>query len=112
MSAPQPKRPATIAEAAERYGVCTVTIRRYIKDGRITGYRTGPRLLRVDLDELDYKLFRAIPAAPPMEPMAPRARARTAAPAATFRPAPGATSRPAAPPASRSAAPGTGRRSS
>ncbi|MDQ1305876.1 MAG: hypothetical protein QG671_1708, partial [Actinomycetota bacterium] len=28
------------------------TIRRWISNGRITGYRMGPRLIRVDLDEL------------------------------------------------------------
>lgn len=42
-----------LAAGAEHAGVSTVTIRRWIKAGRITGYRVGPKLLKVDLDELD-----------------------------------------------------------
>lgn len=38
--------------AADFAGVSTKTIRRWIADGRLTGYRMGPRLIRVDLDEL------------------------------------------------------------
>lgn len=48
-----PRRLTTIPRAAEEYGVCTRTIRRYISAGRITGYRFGPRMIRVDLDEID-----------------------------------------------------------
>ena len=51
------RRIATVAEAAEHYGVCTKTIRRYITDGRIPSHRLGPRLIRVDLDELDAVLM-------------------------------------------------------
>jgi hypothetical protein len=29
------------------------TLRRYIAHGRLTGYRVGPRLIKVDLNELD-----------------------------------------------------------
>ncbi|UQB74694.1 helix-turn-helix domain-containing protein [Rhodococcus ruber] len=47
------RRLATIPQAADEYGVCTKTIRRYIAAGRITGYRFGPRMIRVDLDEID-----------------------------------------------------------
>ena len=50
-------RPASIPAAAERYEVHPATVRRWISDGRITGYRFGPRMIRVDLDELD-ALFR------------------------------------------------------
>ena len=46
------RRLDSITVAAECAGVCTKTIRRWISDGRITGYRMGPRLIRVDLDEL------------------------------------------------------------
>lgn len=44
---------ASIAQAAEYAGVSVKTIRRYIIAGRITGYRVGPKLLKVDLAELD-----------------------------------------------------------
>lgn len=47
------RRLSSLPEAAEQYGVSSRTIRRYISAGRITGYRFGPRMLRVDLDELD-----------------------------------------------------------
>ncbi|RNM13295.1 helix-turn-helix domain-containing protein [Nocardioides pocheonensis] len=38
------------------------TVRRYIAQGLLTGYRVGPRNLRVDLDEVD-ALARPIPTA-------------------------------------------------
>lgn len=47
------RRLSSIPAAADEYGVHHSTIRRYISAGRITGYRFGPRMLRVDLDELD-----------------------------------------------------------
>ncbi|MCT2031764.1 helix-turn-helix domain-containing protein [Dietzia cinnamea] len=50
------RRLESIPNAAEAYGVSPKTIRRYIAAGRITGYRFGPRMLRVDLDELDAML--------------------------------------------------------
>lgn len=59
------RHPISIAEAADYLGVSTKTIRRYIAAGRLTGYRTGPRLLRVDKTELD-ALLRPIPTAYPI----------------------------------------------
>lgn len=47
------RRLSSLPVAAEQYGVSSRTIRRYISAGHITGYRFGPRMLRVDLDELD-----------------------------------------------------------
>lgn len=49
-------------EGAEYLGVTTRTIRRRIADGSLTAYRMGPRLIRVDLNELD-NLLRPIPTA-------------------------------------------------
>jgi excisionase family DNA binding protein len=57
------KRLASIDDAAEYGDVSTKTIRRRIADGTITGYRLGPRLLRVDLNEVDEKLLQCIPTA-------------------------------------------------
>ncbi|WP_287216844.1 helix-turn-helix domain-containing protein [Rhodococcus sp. (in: high G+C Gram-positive bacteria)] len=48
-----PRRLVSIPQAAEEFGVCSRTIRRYISAGRITGYRFGPRMIRVDLNEID-----------------------------------------------------------
>ena len=47
------RRDASIREAAEYTGLCTRTIRRYIAAGRITGRRLGPKLIQVDLNEVD-----------------------------------------------------------
>ncbi len=57
-----PKRLATIAEAAEQARCNSRTIRRRISDGSLVGYRMGPRLIRVDLNELE-ALLRPIPTA-------------------------------------------------
>lgn len=71
--APSPKAAATsqcVANSAPRFvslaaaagyvDVSTRTLRRYISQGRLTGYRVGPRLLKIDLNELE-ALARPIP---------------------------------------------------
>lgn len=52
----------TIAEAAARTRVCTKTLRRWIAAGRLTAYRYGPHLIRLDPAEVD-ALLRPIPTA-------------------------------------------------
>jgi excisionase family DNA binding protein len=47
------RRYVKIDDAAEYIDVHPVTIRKMITSGRIHGYRSGTRLLRVDLNELD-----------------------------------------------------------
>lgn len=49
-------------EAAARLSVDKKTIRRMISRGELTGYRVGPRLIRVDTAELE-ALLRPIPTA-------------------------------------------------
>lgn len=49
-------------EAADYATLSERTIRRYITQGLLTGYRIGPRQIRIDLNELD-ALFTAIPTA-------------------------------------------------
>lgn len=61
-SAPPPRRLAGLTVAAESADVSVRTMRRWIAEGRLTGYRIGPRLIKVDLAELD-ALARPIPAA-------------------------------------------------
>jgi excisionase family DNA binding protein len=56
------RRLDSIQNAAAYAGVSTKTIRRRISDGSLTGFRMGPRLLRVDLNELD-AMLRPIPTA-------------------------------------------------
>lgn len=55
-----PRRLAALAVAAEYANVSPRTLRRYIASGRLAGYRVGPRLVRVDLNEID-ALLRPIP---------------------------------------------------
>jgi excisionase family DNA binding protein len=42
-----------LAEAAKYLGVTERTVRQMIADGRLTGYRNGRRLVRLDLNEID-----------------------------------------------------------
>ena len=50
------RRYARINDAAEYLDVHPVTIRTMIDDGKIRAYRSGQRLIRVDLNELDAML--------------------------------------------------------
>ena len=43
----------SLTDAAARTNVSVRTLRRWIAEGRLTAYRAGPRLLRVDPDDLD-----------------------------------------------------------
>jgi excisionase family DNA binding protein len=52
-----PRKTITLAEAAATYAVSARTLRRWIDAGRITAYRVGPRMIRLDPDELDRQLF-------------------------------------------------------
>lgn len=50
------RRLASIDDAAAYLACSPKTIRRFISAGRLTGYRAGPRILRVDLNEVDAAL--------------------------------------------------------
>ncbi len=56
-----PRRLIPTEDAAERLGVSKKTIVRWIKAGRLTGYRVGPRYIRVDANELETAMVRRIP---------------------------------------------------
>ena len=56
------RRLVSIDQAARLVDVSPRTIRRRIADGSLAGYRFGPRVIRVDLDEVESLLTR-IPAA-------------------------------------------------
>jgi excisionase family DNA binding protein len=43
----------SLAEAAERTHVSVRTLRRWIAHGRLNAYRAGPRLLRIDPEDVD-----------------------------------------------------------
>ena len=53
-------RYATLDVAGTYAGCSKHTIRRRIADGSLTGYRFGPRAIRVDLNEID-EILRPIP---------------------------------------------------
>lgn len=55
---PAQRRLISLAEAAERLDVCPRTLRRYISAGRVTAYRIGPRLIKIDPNELDQMVIR------------------------------------------------------
>jgi excisionase family DNA binding protein len=50
---PERRAFVSIADAADYLGVTTRTIRQMIADGRLRGYRSGSRLVRLRLDEID-----------------------------------------------------------
>lgn len=52
----------TIGQTAEHFGVDVKTIRRWIAQGRLSAYRVGPRLIRVDRESI-IKLANPIEAA-------------------------------------------------
>jgi excisionase family DNA binding protein len=62
MTPPRPKprpphrRYESIPSAAARAGVTTRSIRRWIAAGELTAFRMGPRLIRLDADELDRRM--------------------------------------------------------
>lgn len=49
----QARRLVSISQAAQYVDVHPMTLRRWISAGRVSAYRVGPRLLKVDLVELD-----------------------------------------------------------
>jgi len=49
-------RKISLAEAAEIYGISVRTLHRYIAEGRISAYRIGPRMIRVDVEKLAQQL--------------------------------------------------------
>lgn len=56
------RRYITIQYAAEYLGLTDGGVRKFISEGRLSGYRVGKRAIRVDLREVE-ELLRPIPAA-------------------------------------------------
>jgi excisionase family DNA binding protein len=59
---PASRRLVGIAQASEYADVHPITIRRWVAAGRVPAYRAGPRLLKIDLNELD-AMLRPVPTA-------------------------------------------------
>jgi excisionase family DNA binding protein len=52
-----------VQDTAKLYDVSEHTVRRWISDGLITGYKVGSTLVRVDLNEVEARVVQVIPAA-------------------------------------------------
>ena len=52
----------SIERTAEMLGTSPRTVRNFISAGYLTGYRVGPRLIRISVDEIN-ALLRPIPSA-------------------------------------------------
>jgi excisionase family DNA binding protein len=50
---PEQRAYVSITEAADYLGVTTRTIRQMIADTRLTAYSNGPRIIRLDRNEID-----------------------------------------------------------
>jgi hypothetical protein len=50
-----------LKKCAEERPVSTKTLRRWISEGKISGFRFGPKLILVDLNEIDVLLLKRIP---------------------------------------------------
>ncbi len=54
----------SLAEAAERTGLSVQTLRRRIRNGELAAYRSGPRVLRLDPEDVDTLMVRVSDARP------------------------------------------------
>jgi hypothetical protein len=59
-AAPDPGRLRTVRKAADLYGVNPYTVRAWIRARLISSYRVGPKLIMVDLDEINARLVRQV----------------------------------------------------
>lgn len=50
-------RKITLQEAADTYSVSERTLRRYIASGRLRAWRVGPRLIRLDAEQVAEQLL-------------------------------------------------------
>ena len=50
----------SVRQAADFYGINPYTIRRWIRDGLISSYRVGAKLIMVDLDEVSARMVRRV----------------------------------------------------
>lgn len=50
------RRYVSVGDAAEYLGVSDRTIRQMISDGRLTAYRNGRKLVRLDLNQIDAQM--------------------------------------------------------
>jgi excisionase family DNA binding protein len=73
-----PERLLSIRKICDQYGLSDKTIRRRIADGTLVAYRCGPRLIKLDADQVEAALIR--PATEPNDTESAVARIISAAP--------------------------------
>jgi predicted site-specific integrase-resolvase len=61
--APAPGCLRSARQAADAYGINPYTICRWIRDGLISSYRVGSKLVMVDLDEINARMVRRVSSA-------------------------------------------------
>ena len=77
MTEQQRRQFESLNQAAARTGLSTRTLRRRISAGELTAYRNGPRVLRLDPDDVDHLMvpmpagYQAAPT--PLPPLRPDA---------------------------------------
>ena len=59
---PNPRRYVSIQDAAAYLGLTDAGVRKFISEGRLTGYRLGKRAIRVEMNEVE-ELLSPIPTA-------------------------------------------------
>jgi hypothetical protein len=57
------RRLVSVKAVAAMYDVDPITVRRWISSGLVRGYRIGARLIKLDLNEVEARVVRVIPAA-------------------------------------------------
>ncbi len=57
-----PRRYLTLSDAAEWLSLDEKTLRRWVSQGRLTAYRVGPKLIRLDAAEVE-NMIRVVPTA-------------------------------------------------
>jgi excisionase family DNA binding protein len=53
-----PTKFVSVREVCDRYGLSDKTIRRKIKNGELNAYRVGPRLIKLDAEQVEAALLR------------------------------------------------------
>ena len=57
------RRLVRMSAVADAYDISERTVRSWVADGTLTGYRIGQRALRVDLNEVEALVVRRVPTA-------------------------------------------------
>jgi excisionase family DNA binding protein len=52
------KKYVPISAVCEQYSISERAVRRYISQGKLTAHRVGPKLIRLDLDQVEAELLK------------------------------------------------------